>query len=92
MDGDHGWAKLTSVVHYNRGKMKTAAAHTLVEPDDDEGMVQFVDVLPQYEFDPLYYGIEQNTKNRCGHSVFPARRVCNDGYDTGRREYIHARM
>jgi hypothetical protein len=32
MDGDHGWAKLTSVVHYNRGKMKTAAAHTLVEP------------------------------------------------------------
>jgi hypothetical protein len=48
-------------------------------------MVQFVDVLPQYEFDPLYYGIEQNTKNRCGHSVFPARRVCNDGYDTGRR-------
>jgi hypothetical protein len=48
-------------------------------------MVQFVDVLPQYEFDPLYYGIEQNTKNRCGHSVFPARRVGNDGYDTGRR-------
>jgi hypothetical protein len=32
MDGNDGWAKLTFVVHYDSGKMKNAATHTLVEP------------------------------------------------------------
>ncbi|XP_048542243.1 uncharacterized protein LOC125521223 [Triticum urartu] len=41
--------------------------------------------MPSYKFDPEFNGLETNSKETCGHWKTPARRVCSDIQDMGRR-------